>query len=216
MPAGAQQIAFQVNQTVRRTLNALESVAWDQEEPKCSTTRRNAAQALFGNNGVWKNAAKSDDASDELARLAHTLGWTKDTVTDPSEPKTTLQHFEDLNNRCTQNFGKVGIIFGATQVEGLPELKHCFTIVAAPCLIANRFWVFDTLGCGIQKRAAADEETLARLIENAGPSLDSARTIYKNHEEHLLFGIDNVAKRVFPFGKNKQHIIEWHQVWLKA
>lgn len=202
-----------------RTLSALERVAWDQDAPSCTVTRRNAAAALFGNAGVWKDALQSEESQAALAALQTTLKLSADTnglsTTSTQELPGWRELLLQLNAESAERIGKVGVVFGAAQVKGNAALKHCFTIVAAPHLVANRFWVFHTLGCSDNKRSAADEQTLARLLEQAGPSLEAARNIYKNHEKHLLFGIDGLADRLFAFGAQPHEISEWHPIWLE-
>ena len=219
MPAIATTKAAAVlSEPEARTLNALEKVAWDQAAPGCVGTRRNAAGALFGNAGIWKSKATSPAAQETLAALQKAIiaaDAGEVTVRDSALPPSG-ELLQQLNTDAAQRPGQLGIVFGQARVVGKPEIKHCFTVVVAPHPIANRFWVFDTLGNSAAKRNAADDELAAQLVEQSGPSLDAAREIYKNHEKHLQYGIDNLTRRLFPFGAAKsQEISEWFPVWLE-
>jgi hypothetical protein len=205
--------AHALSPLLSRTLNALEQVAWSQEAPSCTATRNAAAAALFGRAGIFKDATVSEGSKDSLERLALALkaAAAGEKPADTKEVPEWGQLLQGLNKEAAGRVGQVGVIYGAARVVGKPELKHCFTIVAAPHVVANRFWVFDTLGLSGARRSAADDEALARLVQ----SLDAAREIYKNHEKHLRFGIDSLAQRLFPYGNVEHEISEWYPIWLE-
>jgi hypothetical protein len=238
MPAHASSSSYALSPVLARTLNTLEQVAWSQASSSCTTTRSSAAAALFGASaGIWKDAAISATSKVALQRLdaalraaavdggavnggdgAAATSTTTTTMTDSAAAELPgwRELLHDLNEESARRIGKVGVVFGTARVVGRPETRHCFTIVVAPHVVANRFWVFDTLGATGARRSAMDEATAQAFADAQEASLCVAREIYKHHEKHLRFGIDSLAQRLFPFGEEEpREISEWYPVWLE-